>query len=205
MNAGCANLATLKRHLLPETWETETTLDALLLDLGRGVAGQMEDWCSRRFARVAGGQEEFTGESQLLQLARFPLEVVTSIELKSQGSAVWEVQSDTLDNVSPQAGLLYFTAALGTKRDRVRVTTTAGFWWDQAEPEATPDVMPAGATALPASLLFAWLLQCQHIFAARELLGVKTLPSSKAAEPGAGIDLLATVKDTLASYRVVAH
>lgn len=207
MNAGLANLLTLKRHLLPETWETETSMDAILADLGLGVASQLEEYCGRKFGRTTDAVLELPADTMLIQLPRFPIEGTPTIELRSAGSAVWEAQADSIDNVGANAGLIYLTAPIGTSRDRLRVTWDGGFWWDESEDAEEPDAMPAGATALPEGLKLNWLLQCQHILAGRELLALKTLPSGKAAlavSAEAQIQLLQTVKDALGPYRILA-
>lgn len=207
MNAGLANLATLKRHLLPDTWETETSMDAILLDLGRGVASQMEEFCARKFGRVVNVTYEQQADTILIQLPRFPIEGTPVVEIRYQGSSVWEAQVGVFDNVAASVGLLYLTYPLGTSRDRIRVTYTGGFWWNAADAPDADEVLPDGATELPAGLQFNWLLQCQHILAARELLGLRTLPSGKAAlavTAEAQIQLLQTVKDALQPYRLLA-
>lgn len=207
MNAGLANLATLKRHLLPDTWLTETSMDTILADLGLGVASQMEEFCARKFARAEDAVLQLPADTMLIQLPRFPIEGTPTIELRSAGSQAWEEQEDSIDNVAENAGIIYLTAPIGTSRDRLRITWDGGFWWDLSEDADAPDEMPEGATAVPDGLRLAWLLQCHHILAARELLSVRALPSDKAAAGGgadAQIQLLPSVKDALGAYRILA-
>jgi hypothetical protein len=207
MNVGFSNLTTLKRHLLPDTWESETSLDEILAELGLGVASQIEDYCARKFARAVNDTFQVPADTMMIQLPRFPIAGTPTLELRTAGDATWTTEADSIDQVASEAGILYLTAPLGTVRDRVRVTYTGGFWWNTQDAPTPDDELPAGATALPSGILLAWLLQCQTISAARELLATKALPTGKAAMDvvgDSGIRLLDTVKDSLQPYRVLA-
>ena len=175
MNAGLSNLAILKRHLLPDSQQTDTTFDATITQLGLGVAALMEKHCNRQFTRATAATFEFTGDRYSISLPIYPIESVTTIETRTGISDSYASQTitDILVNRDYAAGLLYFGARLGTAQTMVRVTWAGGYFWEQLEPTdgAYPTSTPSGSTALPKDLQTAWLLQCEALWTARDKLG----------------------------------
>lgn len=193
MNAGLANLATLKSFVLPEALSSETTWDTRLAAIGKGVAAAFERECARSFLRTVGDTFVSPADRSYVVLPRFPIESVASIEQQDDQTTGYTTLADnTILNIDKASGLVRFGAVLGSEDSLLRLTYTAGYWWEIVEPsgEGYPTSQPSGSTALPADLLEAWLLQCQkHFERSRGLstAGVKEgekqfLPSTKMDE-----------------------
>lgn len=191
------NLATLKRHLLPGTWETETSLDDVLAELGKGVASGLQDRCNRIFARATAQTFDIPASTELVSVPRYPLESVATVEIKYASDAAWTTLTDVIANISPIAGLIYLYGTQGGQLDRLRVTYTGGYWYDTTEDAS--GTQPAGSTALPYALQQAWLLQCHHIFAAHDMMSTRSLPNGS-KEAVAEINLTDAVKALLTPY-----
>lgn len=203
MNAGLANLLTLKRHLLPDSWQTETQLDDILLDLGRGVAAQFEGACGRKWLRTVGDTQDAPGNVALIQLERYPVEGSPTITIRYMNDAAFtDSATDWIDQTMNENGIVQLMGAPATYRDRLRVTFTGGYWWDQSEDQT--DVQPVGSTAVPADLLLAWLQQCKHVFAESEMISRRALASSQeqadANKAGGALALLPAVKAMLKPF-----
>ncbi len=176
MDLGLGNLIELKRQLLPVALLGDTDYDARITALGRGVASQFERVCNRKFARLVGAVDIFSADRDHWTLTRYPLETITTVELRSDLAAGWVVQTGAIQMQDELAGLISFGQAVGTHRTQYRVTYTGGFWYDTAETEDT--AQPAGSTLLPYDLKHAWYLQCQHAWAKMDKQG-----QSLAGEP----------------------
>jgi hypothetical protein len=175
VNAGLSNLRTLKQHLLPDSWQTETQLDDQLVLLGLGVANQLEEYCGRKFQRIVGDTFETGAAVALIQLPRFPLEVQPTIAIRYAAAADYSDDvSDWIDQ-SWASGVVQLVGEPGTHRDRLRLTYTGGYWWDTSE-DASEEA-PEGSFDLPMSLQLAWLQQCKHTFAASEMMTRRALAS----------------------------
>jgi hypothetical protein len=193
MNAGLANLATLKAFVLPEALASETTWDTRLATIGKGVAAAMERECGRSFLRTAGDTFVCSADRSYMVLPRFPVETVTTIEQQDdQTTGYVTLGATTLLNLDKASGIADFGSPLGSYNSLLRLTYTGGYWWDILEPTDNdyPASQPNGSTALPDDLKEAWLLQCQkHFERSRGLstAGVKEgekqfLPSTKMDE-----------------------
>lgn len=131
MNAGLSNLATLKAWLLPASLVASTDYDVKIAALGQGVAGLMERYCNRTFARVAAGTYECMANRDHVVLPRYPVETVTTVELKEEGATAWEaLAASVVVNLLPDAGMVMLDVEQGTWRDKLRFTYTGGFWFD---------------------------------------------------------------------------
>jgi hypothetical protein len=178
MNCGLGNLDTLKRHLLPGgSLDGETKFDQVFLDIGTGVADDMENFCNRKFGRVVGDQVTFQADRASFVLPRFPIEAVSRVELALTGAEGFIVQDASfIQSVSLQSGIVYLPEApdAGPYWGQVRFTYTGGYWFEELEPEdpGYPSVQPAGSTALPKGLRLAWLNQCRAVWNAYDKLGV---------------------------------
>ena len=213
MNAGLSNLGTLKAWLLPASL-TGTDYDAQVLGIGLGVAAQLERHCVRDFARTVGATHECDAARRSILVRRFPIEEVTDIDLREAGAAVdaWSEQSlGEVDQIQHDSGLIELAGPFGSWRDRLRITYTGGYWWNQQESAYTPpvtptdedpdlSVIPEGAKALPADLLLAWKLQCEHVWAQRDKLGTNIGAKPGSAPSLALIELLPVVKEILRTY-----
>lgn len=202
-DVGLGTLGELKRYLLNAGIAAETTYDEALLALGRGVAGQIDRYCNRTFKRGASITEDFRGGTDLILLGRYPVESVASIGLKSTGESVFTTQTDIIDTVGLDSGILALVSELGTHRDQIRVTYTGGYWYDPTD-DGT-GTQPTDAALLPYDLKLAWLNQCLHVWSKRQNLGLDhaiTDPQQKTTFTN--LDLFPAVKTTLDQFRRLA-
>lgn len=170
MNLGLGNLLELKEQLLAVGLVASSEFDTRIAAIGKGVAGQFERYCNRRFERVAGAVDEFSADRRVWVVNRYPIETVTSIAQKDDEATGFVAMDDDLILIrDDKAGLVKFGGMLGSHLSQVRITYTGGYWFDTTE-DGT-GVMPAGATALPDDLKLAWYLQCQEVWMKGDRLG----------------------------------
>lgn len=149
MNAGLSSLAVLKAALLPAGLVASTDYDAILLAVGKGVAGQMERHCNRLFQRVVDDVFECTADRAHVSLPRYPVESISEVALRETLTAGFVAQADAIENQSLAAGMVYFGAELGGWMDRLRITYTGGYWFpDAASDVGTGAVRDQGSIAL---------------------------------------------------------
>lgn len=185
MNAGLANLATLKAWLLPASMITSADYDAQILTIGLGIAWQLEASCNRNFGRLVGDTFEITADRDHVILPRYPIEAAPVIAIRETiaGGFVDQTYADFVVDHDLKAGLIQFGSWAGSSSTRLRFTYTGGYWWNQQEEDYTPpvtpteedpdlSVLPEGATAVPADLLLAWRMQCEFIWTQRDKLGL---------------------------------
>ncbi len=203
MNVGLSNLATLKAWLLPSGLVSGTDYDGQIAAIGKGVAGQMEKSCNRLFGRTVSDTFECSGDRAHVSLPRYPIETVTTVEVRTDIAAGFVAQTGAILNNALQAGLIYFGADIATHFDRLRITYTGGYFFETLEPTdmGYPTATPSGSFALPSDLLLAWKLQCEHVWGQRDKLGLAVGDKPTATPPLAQIELLPTVLATLSSFR----
>jgi hypothetical protein len=201
---GLGTLGQLKRFLINDSVVAETTYDEAITAIGKGVASLFDRYLNRTLKRSETAVEDFRGNTDLLLLGRYPVESVASIGLQEVGESTFTTQTDIIDTVGLNSGVLQLVAQLGTKNSRIRVSYAGGYWYDASD-DGT-GTLPTGATELPADLQQAWLLMCQHIWTSRDIKGVV---HTNAAVPGfqfintrlSTLDLLPLVKSALDPYR----
>lgn len=134
MNAGLSNLFTLKSWLLPASMVAGTDYEPQIIAIGKGVAGQLERYCNRKFLRLVGDTFVCEANKYNLSLPRFPLEEVTTIELRETVADGWIAQtlSDVVFNQDESAGVLEFGVPPGAYLTKLRVTFTGGYWIEGA-------------------------------------------------------------------------
>lgn len=183
MNAGFSNLATLKAHLLAGSLASadETAFNTAITSLGLGMAAAFERHCHRKFARVAGDVEIFSADYCQFPLARFPVESVSAIDLKTTEADGWVAQTvnEFIRTINLAQGIVYLPdgSDAGPYYAQLRFTYTGGYFWNTLEPADTgyPTALPSGATVLPDDLKLAWLLQCEAVWKARDKLGTEII------------------------------
>lgn len=293
MNLTLGTLAELKAHLLNEGVRAQTDFDATIAALGRGVAAQFERHCNRRFARAEDDTFECQADRAHVVLPRLPVENISKLELGTGYEPSWSeiTRSSNIEVVDKAAGIVEFVRQIGTRRERLRLTYTGGYWFDEsadgtlassrtwqqgsvslaqdAETAAVvfspafdqaPHVMlvveipadgviisavpasvtasgftarlafpvpatgytlrwtaslasvaetpsseqPEGSTLRPHDLYLAWLLQCEHVWALRDKLGLNTQVDRAGVSPEllglSRVDLIPAVKETLQRY-----
>ena len=169
LDLGLGTLGQLKRFIIGAD-ATSTTYDEAITLIGRGAAGLIDRHCNRTFKRSAAAVEDFRGGAEVLVLARYPLEAITSIGLKAAGESAFTTQSGVVDTYAVESGVLLLSSAVGTHQDQLRVTYAGGYWYDTTDDES--GTMPTGATLLPYDITAAWLLQCQQIWQSRDDIGI---------------------------------
>lgn len=199
MNAGFSSLTILKKHLLAEALRASTKYDVALLALGLGVAGQFEQYCNRKFARTVAATCTCSADRDHFYLDRAPVESVASVELKVDDATGWENQDSLIINTENESGRVYWAAPLWDNNGQLRFTFTGGYWWDQTE--ETNDSLPSGATALPAELQLAWLLQCREVWANLDKLGINIAEAKEKAFALSGVELIPAARAVLGNYR----
>jgi hypothetical protein len=177
VNAGLSNLATLKSWLLPSGMVEGTDYDAQILAIGLGIAGQLEEFCNRKFARVEDDTFEVSADREHVVLPRYPIEEVSALELREDLATGWVDQGEisvALRQIYAKSGLVEIGVALGTTEALLRFTYSGGYHWEQLEPDddGFPTALPEGATTLPDNLLLAWKLQCEWVWNKRDKLGL---------------------------------
>ena len=135
MNLVLGTLAELKAHVLAEALRSGTDYDGALTALGLGMAARFEQHCARKFARVEGDTYEAPADAPHVTLPRYPIEAVTALAIRETLKAGWVDQGDVddvIENLSEEAGIVYFGAILAARPARLRVTFTGGYWIDES-------------------------------------------------------------------------
>ena len=198
----------LKAHLLGiSPGETETRFDDVIKDIGLGVAGQMENFCDRKFSRVVGDQVIVPADRVNYVMPRYPLEIVSLVELLQDQQTGFQANgAPAIRAVSAQSGMVYLNDVddPGRYYMQLRFTFTGGYFFETLEPSdpGYPSAVPAGAAVLPDDLKFAWLAQCRRVWAALDKMGTKIVDNSVAASAAlAALDWTPEAKEMLARYR----
>lgn len=176
MNAGLANLATLKAWLLPSSLTAGADYDTQIAAIGKGVALALERYCNRHFARTVNDIFECPADRLHVVLPRFPIEAAPTIDLRDDLTTGYVAQTynDLVIDHNLAAGLIKFGAWAGASTSRLKFTYTGGLWWEQLEPadQGYPTAQPTGSTAVPDDILLAWRLQCEFVWKQRDKLGL---------------------------------
>ena len=197
MNLTFGNLATLKLQLLPESFQNDASRDPAVEALGRGVAGIMETYCDRKFARTVGAVEYFERDKEVLVLARYPVEAKPVLALRGGQDDTWQTYTETIAQWSPQSGIITLNGSIGDEWSLIRATYTGGYWIDVNGDGL--EAMPAAATLMPYELERAWLEQCKFIWNAGQMF-VPT-GTDQRTPPLTTTGLLPLVRQTLDQYR----
>ncbi|MDE3098617.1 MAG: hypothetical protein KGJ88_04025 [Verrucomicrobiota bacterium] len=221
MNAGLANLFSLKSHLIGiALGPADTRFDPVITDIGLGVAARIENFCDRKLSRVVGDMHVCMADRATISLPRNPIEEITRIGIKFDEADGWEYGTDNvpvIQTLSQQSGIVYLTAADGSGAGgtyfntdagpfyaQLQFTYTGGYFFETLEPDEPgyPSAVPAGATVLPDDLRLAWLTQCRRVWSAFDKLGAKILDDSRAANAAlAALDWPPEGKKILEHYR----
>ena len=213
MNCGLGNLDRLKQHLLPGTMAGDTRFDAVLQDIGLGVAGLFDTHCNRHLAYQEHAQEIFRGNRSHWYMPSYPVVSFEKVELRFFAADKWTDISGQPLSVNEDSGMLSFGYTLGVDPMQVRVTWTGGYWFEQLEP--TGDVgyrneepaLVAACTALdpakfalPAAIRLAWLLQCREVWNKVDKLGTGLVDKPDEQSLTGSLELAPMVKETLRGF-----
>lgn len=189
------HLTRLKARILPSEVSSQTRYDTRLAAIADGVAAAFDRYTSRALVRASSQVETVPGGSSFYSLTRFPIETVASAILTDPEGGT---ETLTIARTNKSAGLIHFDGAQGTERDAIAITLTGGYWTDTGE--AGNGTLPNGATAMPADLLDAYVLQCDHEARVRKVFG-GTSAEDLAAQLPKDFDLIPRVERILKHYQ----
>lgn len=194
LDAGLSTLDYLKSRILPAGGAAVDDWDDALCKLGLAVARRFESYCNRRLERVTDAAEFYSARSVSVCLRCFPVESVTSIQLRDADGTLSTVTADY--HLHKTSGVIEFRSSPGSTMQQTLVTYAGGYWLDDGAAK------PSGATALPDDLLEAWVMQAQAWAEARQIFGSVGLagmePKKNAPDP---VKLTETVEQILNPYR----
>ena len=166
--------------------------DTLLVMLINGAAGRFERECNRKFDRAVNATYEFPADTLEIIPERYPIESVSSLELKSSEATGWVPQE--VDYIIYRKSVISLLNTLGGEREVARVTYTAGY----VLPGTVPD---AGQEPLPAEIEFSCIEQVAYWYQNRHRLGLVSVSGEGGAiQQFAQLDLLPHVKAVLKSH-----
>jgi hypothetical protein len=202
MNVGLGSLTLLKAHLLADALRQGTRYDTQLTLIGQGVAAAMDGYCDRKLARMEDDTFVCTADRILVFAERYPIETVTSVHLKTDTVSGWVAQTSLVMNLNEDSGLIYWGSAIGPDYTQLRFTYTGGFWFDTSEDGS--ESLPTGATALPADLQYAWILQCRQTWMAIDKIGKDVIQTGSSSQFVTGalstLEMIPEVKSILDGY-----
>ncbi len=172
-------LSTLKTRLGIE--DADVKDDEFLTNTILSIGARFENETNRVFARAPAATYQFRADEMNLVVDRYPIEAVTSFELKITEALGWVAQTGVDYLISPSRALVEMAAPLGTSKQLGRVTFAGGY----VLPGDTVDV---GETALPQDLVNACQDQAVYQYQNRDRLGLSSVSGSQG-----GVSLPATV------------
>ncbi len=193
LNAGFSTLDYLKRQIFPDVMENDTEWDEDLKRIGSAVAVQFDHYCNRQFARKVDAIYLDKANHASVALPRYPVESVLAVEVSSKENSC--DKTDAIYSIGNASGIVEFTQQLGSYRERMAVTFTGGYWLDDG------NAMPDGATALPADILNAFVLQVQAIVKATDVLRNAAVKAEGDAMEIAALTIVPIVAQILNPYR----
>lgn len=173
---------------------SDTTDDVRLTRLIKHASELFDQFCNRTFARAAGVIHEFRGDEMEISIKSYPIETLTSFELKNNETAGWEIQSG-IGYVLRSLCIVSLNAPLGTAQDQARITYTGGY--------VLPGTSPgANQMALPTAIEDACVRQVCHWYRSRNTEGVASASTGGSSIAwDAKSPLLPVVQFDLQGYR----
>jgi len=198
------SLERLKKSILPPELIGQARFDDRIGPMAAGIAGMFDTHCGRTLARDEAAVETFAGGVGFVALARYPVETVESATLIHPGGETVDI-SPMIGRVSKHAGIVQFIGPVGSHESEIVIAYRGGFWIDLSEDG--DGVCPVGASAIPADIVGAWVLQCDHEARARKIFGSKSSGGTSDKEIGSALPkdygLLPRVEAVLRQYRRV--
>ena len=193
LNAGYSTLDYLKRQIFPDVMEDDVEWDEDLKRIALAVAVQFGRYCNREFERAVDAEHEETANRSGLTLPCYPVESVSTVERICADDT--ETLTDVIEFLGKRSGMIQFAYKIGSYKERVKVTYTGGYWLDD------DGAMPAGATALPADVLNAFILQVQAVVKASDVLRTGAVADDGEEMALASLRLVPMVAEVLNFYR----
>jgi len=228
MNCGLGNLDTLKGQLLGSSHKKESQFDDVIIALGQGVAGAMDQFCNREFAYAENFTEIFMGNRSFWFVKKYPFVSFSKVELKYFASDNWTDISAQPLIINPETGQFNFGYTLGPAPLQVRITYTGGYWFQTLEPDNdgyavlntkddpgypaslpqavqnSPNLTPPGIEPykfiLPSQLRLAWLMQCRAVWDSFDKLGLSLVDKPGQQTDVKELGLSPFVRQILKSY-----
>lgn len=189
------HLNRLKARLLPQETVAATRYDDRLTAIAEGVAVAFDAFCGRTLLRATAVVETFVAGSGVYFLSRYPVESVSDVTLVSDDGSERTLSPSF---VNKRSGIVHFSEPEGSPSDSVEITYTGGYFVDLSANGDT--ALPTGATAMPADLMDAWVLQCDQEARMRKVFG-GTKDEDLAAPFEAAFDLIPRVERVLRAYQ----
>lgn len=185
----------LKARLLPQETVEATRYDDRLTAIAQGVAAAFDVFCGRTLLRAASVVETLVAGSGVYFLSRYPVESVSDVTLVLDDGSERALSPSF---VNKRSGIVHFSEPEGSQSDTVEITYTGGYFVDLSANGDT--ALPSGATALPADLLDAWVLQCDQEARMRKVFG-GTQDDDLSKPFDAKFDLIPRVERVLRAYQ----
>ena len=185
-------LATLKTRLRINSFDVDE--DPLLTGFIKHASGRFAAECNRNFDRADNATFEFRANEMNLAPDRYPIESVSSFDLKSNETEGWIAQPNVDFLISPTRCLIELASPLGTSRQKGRVTFTGGF-------VLPGDTVGDGQTPLPDEIEQACLDQAVYWYEHRHHLGLLSVSGEGGSlQQFKSLDLLPHVRALLRTY-----
>ena len=179
--------------------------DALIGTIVDGVSLAIANHCGRAargtslLERAADRTERCDGGNEHIQLACYPVELITSIKEASYGEFddATALTAETEYYLQAAAGLIW-RMPTGAKwlrgRGTVQVVYTGGYL-------AAGETPTGDQIGMPKDLIDAATIQAVHLYRNRDRLGIDTISAGGASLSVTRADLLPIVKQYIAPYR----
>jgi hypothetical protein len=173
--------------------EFDVKYDAILTNAIKAITVRFDKECNRTLARTVDAVEEFDADEREIRLGCYPLEAVSTFEVKTNEAEGWAEQAG-VEFLVRRNCVISLAERLGDCGQLARVTYTGGY----VLPGTTPG---AGQTALPDDLEQAAVEQVVFLFQTRDKLGlVRHWPKGGIYEEFAQTELLISVAAVLKRY-----
>ncbi len=195
LNAGFTTLPTLKSRVLPSAQAQRTDYDDDLQSIGMAVAQSFNQYTNRILQREVGACYEVDANRSSICIHSAPLEEVSHVNLTSDDYD--EDITDEILTTFKNSGIVEFGYVLGDYTDKIKATYTGGYWLDDGQ------MMPEGATRMPADVIDAFFHQVQAVCEARGTFHTAGLRRSDQEDSGSSLSSLSMhpmVKQVMASY-----
>jgi hypothetical protein len=144
---------------------TDTSVDTILTNAIAGYSDRFERECNRKFVRQFSAIEEFEADQTEICPVTWPIESVTSFDLKTNEADGWQPITPMPKYLLRGTCVISLLTRLGTRHQQARVTFTGGY----VLPGTSPDF---GQTALPDDLEQACVEQVAYWFQNHANIGV---------------------------------
>jgi hypothetical protein len=171
----------------------DTTFDDVVTAAIAAFSERFDRECNRKFARQVNAIEEFAASHLDICPACWPIETITSFDVKSNDADGWQPVSPTPTSLTRNSCVIALNTALGSRDQQARVTYTGGY----VLPGTTP---AAGQTPLPADIEQACIDQVAYWFLNRTTPGLISVTVTNGSHIQT-VDLLPSVVAVLQKHQ----